>query len=155
MLRTTASRSLQLTTKRAFTTSVSRSDKPILPPSSKPSPIDQPTNSTTHFGFKDVPEQLKESLGELSLPSSVLSKLQLTILSFLFRMIDRSQGCILISGVLLRCHERCHVIRNSSIMEGSLRFKTRPSRRTQMFGCSGWNGRYRNEDFGLRERETW
>lgn len=66
MLRTTASRSLQLTTKRAFTTSVSRSDKPILPPSSKPSPIDQPTNSTTHFGFKDVPEQLKESLGGLS-----------------------------------------------------------------------------------------
>ena len=72
MLRTTASRSLQLTTKRAFTTSVSRSDKPILPPSSKPSPIDQPTNSTTHFGFKDVPEQLKESLGELTLSSSVV-----------------------------------------------------------------------------------
>lgn len=65
MLRTTATRSLQLTSKRAFATSVARSDKPILPPSSKPSTIDQPTNSTTHFGFKDVPEQLKESLGEL------------------------------------------------------------------------------------------
>ncbi|GAA5948171.1 hypothetical protein JCM3765_007142 [Sporobolomyces pararoseus] len=70
MLRTTARRSLltNSTCQKAFTTSARSFNLPPPPSSSSSSPSSRSpldpnsSSSTTHFGFKDVPEQLKESL---------------------------------------------------------------------------------------------
>ncbi|GAA5996169.1 hypothetical protein JCM5350_000489 [Sporobolomyces pararoseus] len=70
MLRTTATKSFRSnsTFQKAFTTSARSFNLPPPPSSSSSSPSSRspldpnPSSSTTHFGFKDVPEQLKESL---------------------------------------------------------------------------------------------
>ena len=114
------------------------------------------SSKTTHFGFRDVPEAEKETLGELRRSPSVLQSLQ------------GSRKRVFIRGVKVRPDERFHVPRYPPIMERFLRlvrptstaalipsepyFNFRPScqRAVQMSGCCRWHRGHCFADIGSR-----
>lgn len=142
----------------ASTSSPRTASNPLNPSSPPPAPSASaaapshpppPADSTTHFGFKDVPESLKESLGASFPPLALPRTETLTLCPN-----QTSQGRLLLCRILVRCDERRHVARDPPTVEGSLRQEARRARRDEVPRRRGWDGGYRDSDTGQRQGQV-